>query len=141
MHAWEVEAKLENLPRLRALVEEECRAAGGDARSCGDLKLAVDEACTNVIEHGYAGRGGTIRISAAGSLGTMTVVVEDHGLPFDPGSVAPPDLSADWENRRIGGLGWHLIRSCVDEIRYEPGVNGGGNRLTLVKKLNSKTEA
>lgn len=120
---------------MRALVDQECRAAGGDARSCGDLKLAVDEACTNVIEHGYGGLGGTVRLSAAENGGSLTVIIEDRGLPFDPASVPPPDLSADWQDRRIGGLGWHFIRSCVDEIRYEPGVDGGGNRLTLVKKL------
>jgi serine/threonine-protein kinase RsbW len=115
-------------------VDQECRAAGGDVRSCGDLKLAVDEACTNVIEHGYEGRSGTIRLSVAGNDGSLTVVIEDRGRPFDPASVPPPDLSADWQDRRIGGLGWHIIRSCVDEIRYEPGADGG-NRLTLVKKL------
>lgn len=115
-------------------MEEECRAAGGDARSCGDLKLAVDEACTNVIEHGYAGSAGTIRLSTARDGGTLTVVVEDRGRPFDPSGIAAPDLSAGWEDRRIGGLGWHLIRSCVDEIRYEPAASGG-NRLTLVKKI------
>jgi len=119
---------------LRALVDQECRAAGGDARSCGDLKLAVDEACTNVIEHGYEGRSGTIRLSVAENGGSLTVIIEDRGLPFDPSSVAPPDLSAGWRDRKIGGLGWHFIRSCVDEIRYEPGADGR-NRLTLVKKL------
>ena len=94
----------------------------------------MDEACTNVIEHGYAGRPGTIRLSTAENGGTLTVVVEDQGRPFDPGAIAAPDLSAPWEDRRVGGLGWHLIRSCVDEIRYEPAA-GGGNRLTLVKKI------
>lgn len=88
-----------------------------------------------MIEHGYAGRQGTIRLSAAESGGRLTVIVEDRGLAFDPRGVGAPDLSADWESRRIGGLGWHLIRSCVDEIRYEPGANGG-NRLTLIKTIH-----
>jgi anti-sigma regulatory factor (Ser/Thr protein kinase) len=90
-----------------------------------------------VIEHGYAGRPGKIRLSStiAESGGSMTVVVEDRGRAFDPRGIAAPDLSAGWEDRKIGGLGWHLIRSCVDEIRYETGEDGG-NRLTLVKKIH-----
>jgi anti-sigma regulatory factor (Ser/Thr protein kinase) len=47
--------------------------------------------------------------------------------------VSAPDLSAGWEDRAVGGLGWHLIRRSVDEVDYGPNP-GGGNRLTLVKR-------
>jgi serine/threonine-protein kinase RsbW len=131
----EVRADLENLARVRALVEDACRRASGEASMCADLKLAVDEAITNVIQHGYGGGPpGAIRLSLREEDGTVTVVVEDNGRSYDPRRIAAPDLTAPYEERSLGGLGWHLIRCSVDEVRYER-VNGGTNRLTLVKRV------
>ncbi len=129
-----VEARLENLARIRAFVAEACRQAGAPAETCSALTLAVDEACTNIIEHAYDGTaGGAIEI-AVESLGEeLRVTLRDRGRPFDPAAVPRPDLSADWKERPIGGLGWHLIRASVDDVDYGPDP-GGGNRLILVKR-------
>ncbi len=129
-----VAARLESLEAVRAFVEEACRQAGVDASASFDLKLAVDEACTNIIEHGYAGRPGETIVLACEADGTgVRVTIVDRGRSFHPSDVPPPDLSSDWKERRIGGLGWHLIRKSVDEIDYGPDPSGG-NRLTLVKR-------
>ena len=50
-----------------------------------------------------------------------------------PEEAPVPDVEAPWQDRPIGGLGWHLIRNLVDEIRYQ--TDGAENRLTLVKRL------
>jgi anti-sigma regulatory factor (Ser/Thr protein kinase) len=63
----------------------------------------------------------------------MRVVIRDRGAAFDPGSVPAADVTSGWEDRPVGGLGWHLIRQSVDEIDYEREPSGG-NRLTLVKR-------
>lgn len=129
-----VAARLESLETVRAFVEEACRRAGADASACFDLKLAVDEACTNIIEHGYAGRPGeTIALACEIDGDGVRVTIVDRGRSFRPSELPPPDLSADWEERHIGGLGWHFIRKSVDEIDYGPDPSGG-NRLTLVKR-------
>ena len=129
-----VAARLESLAAIRAFVEEACRRAGAAPSDAFDLKLAVDEACTNVIEHGYRGRlDGTIALECEAGADAIRVTIVDRGRPFAPGEVAEPDLEADWQSRRIGGLGWHLIRKSVDEIHYAPDASGG-NRLTLVKR-------
>jgi serine/threonine-protein kinase RsbW len=129
-----VDARLDNLAAIRAFIEEACANAGAPPSACFDLKLAVDEACSNIIEHGYAGRaGGSIAIACEKTEDGVRVTIVDQGKGFNPAAVSAPDLSAGWEDRAVGGLGWHLIRRSVDEVDYGPNP-GGGNRLTLVKR-------
>jgi anti-sigma regulatory factor (Ser/Thr protein kinase) len=129
-----VDARVESLAAVRAFVERACKLAGVDAASCFDLKLAVDEACANIIAHGYQGRtGGSIRIACASDEGSVRVTIVDRGRSFAPAELPEADVTSDWKQRPLGGLGWHLIRQSVDEIDYEPDP-AGGNRLTLVKR-------
>jgi anti-sigma regulatory factor (Ser/Thr protein kinase) len=129
-----VDARVESLAAVRAFVDRACRLTGLDPASCFDLKLAVDEACANIVEHGYEGRpGGSIRIACASDQGAVRVTIVDWGRAFAPAEVPPADVTSDWTQRPVGGLGWHLIRQSVDEIDYEPDP-AGGNRLTLVKR-------
>lgn len=100
-----------------------------------DTQLAVEEALTNVIMHGYKGRTGTITISCHATHGLVEVQIEDNGLPFDPLSVPEPDLTGDVEDRHIGGLGIFLIRQVMDEIVYR--YENGKNILVLVKRKDA----
>ncbi len=87
----------------------------------------------NLIEHGYPpGPPGPIELTIAGDDECVVVGIRDRAPPFDPAAVPPPDLAAEWQNRRIGGLGWYLINQVMDEVRYES--DAAGNRLTLVKQ-------
>jgi serine/threonine-protein kinase RsbW len=129
----EREAHAENLQGIRDFIETACRRAGVERSAAFDLKLAVDEACSNILEHGYTGRRpGPIRIRFDAEGDQVVVTITDRGRAFDPKDAAIPDLDADWEHRRVGGLGWHLIRRSVDSVAYESDPNVG-NRLTLVK--------
>lgn len=129
----ERDAHAENLQEIRDFIETACRRAGVERSAAFDLKLAVDEACCNILEHGYTGqKPGPIRIIFDAASDRVVVTIADQGRAFDPKNAAAPDLDSDWEHRQIGGLGWHLIRRSVDSVSYEsdPQV---GNRLTLVK--------
>ena len=66
----------------------------------------------------------------------VVLLIEDRAPVFKPADAPPPDLTGDWEQRREGGLGWHLIRQMMDEVRHEQ-VAGGGNRLQMVKRLRA----
>jgi len=138
-------ARPENLQGIRDFIEEACRRAGVERSAAFDLKLAVDEACSNIVEHGYAGREpGPIRVTFDADGDQVVVAITDRGRAFDPKDAAAPDLDSDWQHRRIGGLGWHLIRQSVDAMDYETNQESG-NRLTLVKttplaKLSTRTE-
>ena len=97
------------------------------------IRLAVEGVCSNIIRHGYpAGQPGPIRLEVRDRPDRWEVVIEDRAAPFDPATVPAPDLTLDWEDRPLGGQGWHLVRNVVDLCHYAR-IAGPGNRVTLVK--------
>lgn len=124
----------ETLADIRRVVDQWCARVGASPEDRHAVVLAVDEACTNVVEHGYAGGdSGAIHLRCQLRSDEVRVTVRDTGRSFHPDDAPPPDLESGWEERRIGGLGWHLIRGMVDEVRYR--ADPAGNELTLVKRL------
>jgi anti-sigma regulatory factor (Ser/Thr protein kinase) len=141
----ERDAREENLQAFRDFIEDACRRAGVEPSAAFDLKLAVDEACSNIIEHGYSGNEpGPIEVSFNAAEGQVVVEIADRGRPFDPKTVQAPDLDSRWQDRRVGGLGWYLISRSVDSVGYDSDPQRG-NRLTLVKKVtlgeNARTQS
>lgn len=126
-----VAAQPSNLKKLRAFVQKGAQRAGFGRRGIYAVQLAVDEAASNIIEHGYSGQPGDItcewRIIPQG----LEIVLCDRGRPFDPSQAPPPDLTSTLQQRQTGGLGIYLIQRMVDELHYER--TPAGNRLTLVK--------
>jgi anti-sigma regulatory factor (Ser/Thr protein kinase) len=130
-----VPATLDSLAEIAAFVLATADAAGLDRRARYRLRLAVDELATNVILHGYAGApdSSTIDVRTEQDEHTLTVVLEDAGVPFDPRQVPPPrDLVLPAEQRQVGGLGVYLALGGVDRFSYERA--GGRNRNVLVMK-------
>ena len=130
-------ARMDHLAELMALVEQACDAAGADADARYAVRLAVEEISVNVIEYGYRGRAvGPIELELSWDEERITIGIADNAACFAPEDAPPPDLEAGWQERSIGGLGWHLVRGLVDTIahRYEP---GHGNRYTLTRRLAS----
>jgi len=137
----ELEAKLESIPALLRFVESACLDLGLDDSATYDLKLAVEEACTNVIVHGYGpDRTGTITVRVVDDDGQVVVVVRDEAPSFSPHQIPAPDLSTAVEEREPGGLGWHLIRQVIDETQYAQD-ESGANLLTLIKRRRRDDEA
>jgi len=130
----------DSLRAIRDFIQDSCRDAGVGRRETHGLVVAVDEACNNVVEHGYQGRPpGSIAVSFDVRDGRVVVAITDRGRAFDPGDAPAPELHSDWRNRKVGGLGWHLIRQFVDEIHYKPDAEKG-NELTLIKKIGREGE-
>ena len=128
------DARREALPALLDFVEETCARAELRPDDAMAVRVAVEEVCTNVIAYGYAGgEPGPLSIEFSGDEDAVVVAVEDRGAPFDPDALPAPVLDQPWDERPVGGLGWHLVRSLMDEVRREPGP-GGGNRVVLVKR-------
>ena len=123
-----------SLPELLGFAIEVAREAGLDEQTAHALRLAVEEACVNVIEHGYAGMPpGPIELTIAEEAGGVRVEIADRARPFAPDAAPVPDLQAAIEDRPMGGLGWLLIRELMDEVRHAPR-EGGGNRLTMIRR-------
>ncbi|MFH2102616.1 MAG: ATP-binding protein [Chloroflexota bacterium] len=121
------------LDSIREFVGQAARDADMGDVEIYHLQMAVDEACSNIIEHAYAGmEAGDIECTCVNSDVGLTVILRDHGKPFAPSLVPEPDLSADLLSRRVGGVGLHIIRSLMDEVMFEQ-LGESGNVLTMVK--------
>lgn len=138
-HRLRVRADLANVAEVRALVRTAVDAIDPTAdEACqADLVQAVDEAATNAILHGYAGRPGWLDVAVERVGDRLVITVVDTAPTFDPTGVPEPDLSVRPEARTPGGMGVHLIRAATDEIRHSPR-RGGGNILTLSRRLDRR---
>ncbi len=134
-----IAAELKNLSTIRTFVEEEASALGADPKAVADMLLAVDEAATNIIVHGYQGRPGEIEIDVSRRGRNLVVRLRDQAEPFDPNQVPAPDLTLPLEKRPIGGLGVYLITRLVDEMQHRIRPEGG-NELILVKKKSMRQD-
>ena len=98
------------------------------------IKVAVEEAVVNVMKYAYpTGQSGDVTIEAALNDIRLKFTIIDNGKPFDPTVQAEVDTSLSANERRIGGLGIHIMRQNMDSINYERIDNL--NVLTLRKKL------
>ncbi len=126
--------RFDSLAAISEFVVRAAEAAGFDAHAIYAVQMAVDEACSNIIEHAYGGEGhGTIECTCRIKDDELTVTLRDHGRPFDPTSVPEPDLHASLEERSGGGLGLYFMRQLMDEVHFEF-TPDPGNVLTMVKR-------
>lgn len=114
-----------------------CSTAAGDAglseHAAFHVQMAVDEACTNIIEHAYEGEDrGEISVLCRIEPGQLTIVLRDQGRQFDPTTVPPPKLGMLLEETEVGGLGLYFMRQVMDEVRFRFGA--AGNELMMVKR-------
>lgn len=127
-------ARLDDLARIRAFVRDGARALGASPEAAGDLVIAVDEAATNAIRHGYRGRPGPIGVEVAREGSGVLVRLVDDAPVFDPTGRPAPDLDLPLETRPFGGMGIHLMRVSVDRLVHRS-VGRSGNDLTFFKDL------
>jgi anti-anti-sigma factor len=123
------------LSRVRDFVIEVCTEAGFSNRETNNTKLAVDEACTNIIKHAYDAQQGDITIKAVLRPGSVDITLTDTGKKFDFASVKDPDLDQYVESGKKGGLGVFLINRLMDNVSYRS--TEAGNEITLSKKSHS----
>ena len=121
--------------RLRSFIFSVCREYGIDDETGKTLNLAVEEWVANVINYAYKkGMRGHVEVTADVKDGVLTMVIKDHGVAFDPTQHVEVDIDADLDDRQIGGLGIHLVRTIMDTMSYERTANGY-NVVTLTKRL------
>jgi serine/threonine-protein kinase RsbW len=109
---------------------------GFDETQVNRIELAVDEACSNIIDHAYQGDPGTIQLEVdIEPQYQLTIVLVDQGESFDPDHVPAYAPCTSLDDVKIGGLGIHLMRQAMDNVCYEFGVPGIGNRLTMKKQI------
>ena len=135
----DVPSSTQNLALIREFVTRIGTQAGLDEAEVGQLELAVDEACANVIEHAYGeDTSKQVMIRAVFDQDTLRIHVIDTGRGFVPADVEQQNVKDLIAKRRTGGLGMRLIRTLMDEVHYEiePGKK---NELRMVKKLRKSS--
>jgi serine/threonine-protein kinase RsbW len=129
------DSRLERLCEIADFIEDAARACGLKDNQVCDVQMAVDEACTNVIEHAYHGKpDGTIDIVCGRRGNDFVVAIQDFGEHFNPKKVAPPKTRAPLSARSIGGLGLFFMHKMMDRVEFDFS-SKHGNRLTMVKKI------
>ena len=128
-------AQFDNLAEIAAFILAFCHDASLDESICYHIETAVDEACSNIIEHAYGGEGkGEIEICVDVNPANVTIKLTDHGKSFNPNDIPDPDLEAPIEERQSHGLGLFFIRKLMDQVFFTHGKDHS-NILTLVKYL------
>jgi anti-sigma regulatory factor (Ser/Thr protein kinase) len=131
-------AELKALADFRDFIAAACQEQGlDDGEVTYDLKLAVDEACTNIVTHGYAGMDpGSIILALEFTPGRVVVHITDFGHSFEPAETPKPDLQSELQGEHGGGFGLFFIYQTMDQVDYA--VTEDGNCLTFVKYLSVK---
>jgi len=125
---------IQQVPRLNDFVKEVCETVEMSHEDTLKMKVAIEEAVVNVMKYAYpAGTTGDVTVEAASNDVRLKFTIIDSGKPFDPTVQADVDTTLSAKDRRIGGLGIHIIRQYMDSINYERMDNL--NVLTLRKKL------
>lgn len=119
---------------IRAVTVKMGELCGMSDMAIDDVKLAVDEACSNVIKHAYKGDiKRKIVVKYKITKKSFAVTIEDHGIKVNPESITGRSL----DDIKPGGLGVHFIRRTFDILSFDKN-RKSGNRLSLIKYIKGK---
>ncbi len=119
---------------IRIMIDEACGISGLTEEDRAEVQIAVQEGCANVIRHCYKSEAGKrIDLRVSFFKEALEIRVDDYGTFVDPAQIRGREL----EDVRPGGLGVHLMRKSMDEVRYAKNA-WGGTTLTLVKRLGKE---
>ncbi len=126
------------LHEMRSKLTATLDAAGCPQHLRRLLVLAVNEACMNVIQHGYRGDpAGEIILEILNNNGGLEFRLTDFADTVDPAKVKPRPL----DEIRPGGLGTYFIQRIMDEFRFTVPESGKGNLLIMKKRFDKANEA
>jgi serine/threonine-protein kinase RsbW len=126
----ELIADLGQLSKIREFVLDSATTLGVDPAAFDDLRLAVDEAVTNILTHGYDGSG-NIELDMCADGSDLVIRLRDTAPPFDCTLAAASGPGPAEEREKPGGFGLFLIRNAMDKLVHRKLENG--NELTMIK--------
>ncbi len=134
-------ARLENIPAACDFVAQAAEAAGLDERGVYHCQLAVDETCTNIIEHGFTDNNNSTQgqinlLTGIDQDRTFVITIADNSPAFNPLTYEEPDPNRPLEEREGGGWGIYFIKKLMDAVDYRYG--DGKNHLTLRKFIEAR---
>ena len=128
-----IETRLEELNRVFDAVRDFGERESWPNDTLFLIDLALEELTLNTMNYGHDSGIHEIEIAVTSDMDAITIEITDDGRPFDPLNDAPrPDVGAAIEDRPVGGLGVHLVRTMMDEMSYRR--EGDKNHITLVTR-------
>ena len=133
MKTLNIEAKISNLGKVLAFIDQELENAGCGMKAAMQINIAVEELFVNVAHYAYAPGTGEIEISIRiiDDPKMAEIVLSDTGIPYDPLAKEDPDVTLSAERRKIGGLGIFMVKKSMDLMTYE--YKDGHNIVTISK--------
>ncbi|RLC57987.1 MAG: ATP-binding protein [Candidatus Cloacimonadota bacterium] len=130
-----IKNNLEELNKLTNIIEGFCAENDIGMKITFQLNLIFEEIITNIVSYGYNDKSShDIMVELDLKDDLLTCVISDDGISFDPLIVEKPKLDEGVEERKIGGLGIHFVKSMINDISYKR--NNGKNILKFTKKIN-----
>jgi serine/threonine-protein kinase RsbW len=131
-----------SLRPIRNVITDLARQVGFPEDEVAKIEMAVDEACTNVVEHAYEAKRNwawkhqnpEIRLTIHTDADRLVIQIHDNGKRFDFASYRPVNLLERIRAMRSGGYGIAIMRKFMDEVEYKSD-DVSGNTLRLVKHL------
>lgn len=126
-------ARPEHLKQIRTAVRAAAIGAGCSENCADEIVIAINEACMNVMEHGYKlDPDGELAIQLSVNKGVLITWLSDECASVDTSELQSRPL----EDLRPGGLGVHFMRECMDEITFLEPPAGSGNLLQMTKAIS-----
>lgn len=137
VHTLSIPSSTSYLGKVRRFVETYAREAEFGEDTVEKFKIAVDEACTNIIKHAYHGDASRkIDLAVIVDDERFTVSICDDGRAFESEEYTEPDIFHLAKSRRSGGFGVQIIRLLMDDVEYN--TRGNVNEVKLVKMRNGR---
>ncbi|MBI2427262.1 MAG: ATP-binding protein [Ignavibacteriales bacterium] len=129
-----IPSRTDDLHKVRTFISDLARAHGFVDDDINKITIAVDEACTNIIKHGYNySPHHEIEVEVVRNGQQFEILISDNGKQFDPGSVETPDMKEYLSHFRRGGLGLYLMKRIMDKVEFD--FNRDRNTLRMIKSL------
>ena len=126
-------ANFKSLAIISQFIVEQAEETGFSPSEIYAIQTAVDEACSNIIDHAYGGENlGVITIRVKHHAKKIQIIIVDQGNPFNPDDIPEPDITSPLEIRKARGLGIFFMRNLMDKVLFDFS-EAEGNTLTLVK--------
>lgn len=128
-----VQASTEHLAEVRDFVAKHATEFGFRKQEVADIRLAVDEAYTNIIKHAYKNdKKKSVDIELGYNSHEFWISLLDTGDAFDPSSYSRPDVRKKIKEKKRGGVGVYLIKKLMDSVEYH--TEGSVNEIRMTKR-------
>ncbi len=129
-----VDSSTKHLSEVRDFVAQHAQNIGLSEKDISEIRLAVDEAYTNIIKHAYKNRPSKpVKIEIGFDSKKLWISIMDEGESFKPEEYKAPDILKRIKNKQRGGMGVFLIQKLMDQVQYNR--KGSMNEIRMVKNL------